>query len=1050
MTLPARSALSALALIASLLFAAPAAAQEAPAPDPPSGWNPDSGVYEMRFPIDGPNSYGDTWGACRDGCSRSHEGTDIFGKKMTPVVAVADGTVGWMHDTQGGKCCAMALNHDDGWASWYIHLNNDTPGTDDGQGWGFAPGITSGVHVEAGQLIGYVGDSGNAENTSSHVHFELHRPDGTKINPYAHLRAAEGGNAAPGIVTLESYRVDDGPQHDGTGNDSKGNNDGFAQCGETIEFYVTVANGGESALTNLSAKLAESDPYVGLLYNTGSSYPDIAAGESAENPRDWDLRVSGDTPGGHLFKATITYTANYGGPWTIDLSVPIVCGEDVTRPVVDSVTPPNAALAVERSDNITVIFSEPVDPATVTTETFTLENGGKVAGAFTVAGDAMSATFDPESDLGEHTAYTVTLTSGIVDEAGNSLVPFISWFSTTDVRPGTILYVAQRIDDGPSHDGTGNDSKGNNDGRAQCGETIELYLTVRNEGTFGLSGLAGRIDEDDPYARLLFNNNSPFPEIGVGEEEENEADWDLRIASETPNGYELTVTITFFLLDPVSLSLRPAHNSLDLRIPVSCPPPKVTGVDPADGAADESIDSAVNVSFSKAVDPATVTTDTFRVDNGSPVSGTVAVAGNGRSATFTPDAALAFSTEHTVTMTGGITDAHGNPLVEFVSGFTTEYPDLTAPEVAVVAPRDGAGLVSIGSNVVVTFTEPVAPGSVTGETFRVNDGAVTGTISVSGDGTKATFDPDSDLAYVTTYSVMMTGGVADPAGNPLVPFASSFTTMPEPPPQGTPVVLSYRVDDGPSHDGTGNDSKGNNDGRAQCGETIEIYITVRNDGGTTLRSLSGKLAESDPYVTLLYNSSSSYPDLAPGVASENPRDWDFRIASSTPLGHEFKFTVTYSADGAGPWQREVKVPIGCAGSEPPPPPGLPVVVSYRVDDGPSHDGTGNDSKGNNDGRAQCGETIELYVTIRNDGEGTLRGLKATLQESDPYVGLLYNTSSGYADIPVGASAENPRDWDLKVNTGAPDGYEFTFTLTFTADNGGPWKTDVSVPIACGG
>ncbi len=142
-------------------------------------------IYPLVFPVDGENHYSDTWGAARSG-GRSHEGTDIMADKMVPVVAAAAGTVGWMHNTLGGNCCAMALNHDDGWASWYIHLNNDTPGTDDGLGWGFAPGIERGVHVEAGQLIGYVGDSGNAEWTGSHLHFELHSPEG-KVNPYPHL-----------------------------------------------------------------------------------------------------------------------------------------------------------------------------------------------------------------------------------------------------------------------------------------------------------------------------------------------------------------------------------------------------------------------------------------------------------------------------------------------------------------------------------------------------------------------------------------------------------------------------------------------------------------------------------------------------------------------------------------------------------------------------------------------------------------------------------------------------------------------------------------------
>ena len=157
-------------------------------------------TYPLVFPVVGENHYTDTWGAARSS-GRTHQGVDIIADKMVPVVAAASGTVGWIHDEQGGNCCAMALNHDDGWASWYIHLNNDTPGTDDGLGWGFAEGIESGAHVEAGQLIGWVGDSGNAEATVSHLHFELHQPDGTPINPYPHVVEAaviaEPGDAPP-------------------------------------------------------------------------------------------------------------------------------------------------------------------------------------------------------------------------------------------------------------------------------------------------------------------------------------------------------------------------------------------------------------------------------------------------------------------------------------------------------------------------------------------------------------------------------------------------------------------------------------------------------------------------------------------------------------------------------------------------------------------------------------------------------------------------------------------------------------------------------------
>ena len=145
-----------------------------------------SGMY---FPVVGDNHYSNTFGAPRSG-DRSHLGVDIMAEKMVPVVAVADGIVGWIHDERGGDCCAMTLLHDDGWESWYIHLNNDTPGTDDGLGWGFAPGIARGVHVSAGQLIGWVGDSGNAEWTGPHLHFELHTPTGAVVDPTPHVDAA--------------------------------------------------------------------------------------------------------------------------------------------------------------------------------------------------------------------------------------------------------------------------------------------------------------------------------------------------------------------------------------------------------------------------------------------------------------------------------------------------------------------------------------------------------------------------------------------------------------------------------------------------------------------------------------------------------------------------------------------------------------------------------------------------------------------------------------------------------------------------------------------
>lgn len=132
-----------------------------------------------------------------------HEGVDAFAAKGTFVVAAANGvvvSVNWANDpAHRGPviCCALVVRHDSGWESWYSHLNNDNPGTDDGQGWGIAPGIEPGTRVVAGQLLGWVGDSGNAETTSPHLHYELHDPHGMPVNPYTYMQNAVSPLAVP-------------------------------------------------------------------------------------------------------------------------------------------------------------------------------------------------------------------------------------------------------------------------------------------------------------------------------------------------------------------------------------------------------------------------------------------------------------------------------------------------------------------------------------------------------------------------------------------------------------------------------------------------------------------------------------------------------------------------------------------------------------------------------------------------------------------------------------------------------------------------------------
>jgi murein DD-endopeptidase MepM/ murein hydrolase activator NlpD len=147
--------------------------------------------FQIRFPQETQVTvFASTFGAARSG-GRRHHGVDLMAPKMTQVYAAADGVVVKV-DTNRLSGRYLEVEHVGGWSTRYLHLNNDTPGTDDGEaGWELtlAPGIEVGTEVGAGQLIAWVGDSGNAEWTGSHTHFEI-AFEGSVIDPYPLVKEA--------------------------------------------------------------------------------------------------------------------------------------------------------------------------------------------------------------------------------------------------------------------------------------------------------------------------------------------------------------------------------------------------------------------------------------------------------------------------------------------------------------------------------------------------------------------------------------------------------------------------------------------------------------------------------------------------------------------------------------------------------------------------------------------------------------------------------------------------------------------------------------------
>ena len=146
---------------------------------------------DIMFPVAGTSTFSDDFHDPRGGGTRVHLGNDIMAEKWTPVVAATDGTIVYLVSPEASWGYAITLEDADGYQYRYLHINNDDPGTDDGVGGeehAYAPGIAVGKNVKRGDVLGWVGDSGNAENVGAHLHFELREPDDhIAIDPYDSL-----------------------------------------------------------------------------------------------------------------------------------------------------------------------------------------------------------------------------------------------------------------------------------------------------------------------------------------------------------------------------------------------------------------------------------------------------------------------------------------------------------------------------------------------------------------------------------------------------------------------------------------------------------------------------------------------------------------------------------------------------------------------------------------------------------------------------------------------------------------------------------------------
>ena len=439
-------------------------------------------------------------------------------------------------------------------------------------------------------------------------------------------------------------------------------------------------------------------------------------------------------------------------------------GVDVAAPVISSVLPANNATTIAVTSKPSVVFSEAMNPATITSTTFTLKQGATVV-AGTVAYSGTTATFTPTAALTANLIYTGTITTGAKDVAGNALAANYTWSFTTGTATADVIAptVASVV---PANNGTAiaiTSKPAVTFSEAMNPATLTSTTFTLKQGATVVAGTvaySGTTATFTPTAALAGN-------------------------------LVFTGTITTGAKDVAGNALAANYTwsfTTAASTPTDVTPPTVLSAVPANSATGVAVTSKPVVTFSEAMNASTITAATFTLKQGATaVAG--AVSYSGTAATFTPSSALVANTVYTGSITTGAKDAAGNAIAAYTWSFTTAVAvvvDATPPTVQTIVPASGATAIATSSKVTATFSEAMNASTITSSTFTVKQGttAVAGAVSYSG--TSATFTPSAALTGGLVYTATITTGATDAAGNAIASsYSWNFTTV------ATAVLTSF-------------------------------------------------------------------------------------------------------------------------------------------------------------------------------------------------------------------------------------------------------------------
>jgi O-glycosyl hydrolase len=374
-----------------------------------------------------------------------------------------------------------------------------------------------------------------------------------------------------------------------------------AQGGGAVAGTVAAGGGGLSATFTPTASLAYSTTYTATL-TTGVQ----------------------STVGTAL-------ASNYTWSFTTVAAAP------PPAPTVTAVTPANASTGIAITSAVTATFSETMNSSTITGSTFTLTPAGGSAVAATVTYNADVATLTPTAPLANGTIYTATITTGVMSSGGSALASNYTWsFTTAAVAPPPAPAVTAVTPLSASTTAAINTTVTATFNQAMNSSTITAStFTLTGPGNTSVQGTVG-YNAGTSVATFTPSANLAYDTI-------------------------YTATLSASVMSSAGVALAPDSWSFTTT---TAPIPMVTSTTPDDGVQNVNVGNALTATFSQPMNSSTITASTFTLTGpgSTAVSGLVTFNTGTSTATFTPNASLAYGTLYTATITTGATSSAGAAL----------------------------------------------------------------------------------------------------------------------------------------------------------------------------------------------------------------------------------------------------------------------------------------------------------------------------------------------------------------------------------------------------